>query len=360
MAIQVDPDALAQIIDAARPTEAYMQRMVDAVAQRGQHSAGAPKAPKFISCDPEEFLIWREAFLAATSIHDWDDSRLRQEARAAMQGQALAAVKDIPTNHQRPCQPVDQLLDLYQARFVTPAATDAARSNFDQVRQRPGETVNLWALRVRTAFARAHPEVPEDQINQQAALKTRFIQGMSNHAMGLDVWKTRPADFDAALDMATHLVNQPLFEKGLKNSISSIEEPSKEDDATDAQITAIQDPNMECYFCHKKGHAQRDCNLLNRARKLIGGRGGKGGGSGASGRGRGGSSSGRGSGGRGGSKGKIGKGYTKGPSGRRFKNPQLAAMDAYLHEHSEKETDEAAESDKGSKEEGDGVDPGNY
>ena len=131
------------------------------------------KLRRMTNATPEAWLEYRRHFTKIAQLQDWDDLRCRQELAAGVQEKAGNAVADI--NVMAIGLNINNVLDLYQARFLPAAAGTTARTNYQTAKQLPTETVREWHTRVRELFFLAYPD---GVINNAHHAMDIFINGL--------------------------------------------------------------------------------------------------------------------------------------------------------------------------------------
>ena len=156
MAIQMDPAQLAELLAALRG--------------RG---GGNKKTPELSSSSAEDWRTWRSNFEVLAVMNGWDDRRQNFEIFSAMTGDAKQLVSGI--GHGNPAAPAGGgaapaapdpavLLNAFEARFLPPAAGEVARMQYEQARQREGESLRGWHNRLRSLCLRAYPDQEPDPL----------------------------------------------------------------------------------------------------------------------------------------------------------------------------------------------------
>jgi len=235
--------------------------------QQQQQSRGFKKLTILTSTDASDWRTWRANFTVVAQINGWDEIRQRREIAAAMEGDAKKSTMDI--DHEVAGTGKD-LLDAYEARFVTQASSDLSRVTFMNAKQRPDETILAWHARVRDAFHRAYPGVDADT---SRALIDRFILGLTSGRVVEYVWDRRPATFSSALTdcsnkMASLAVianrNRSHHQGGMAaNPMMNIKtEPgvrSMEYHQQGYNQPRNYSTNVTCWICNKQGHVRDEC-----------------------------------------------------------------------------------------------------
>ena len=222
------------------------------------------KTPTLDVVDPIEWMTFRRAFEITHRINMWDDVRGRQELAAAMEKEAARV-----TSHVNP-QDLNllQMLQQYEALFVTRAASEAAKTAFHQTKQAAGETLLAYHSRLRDLYIRAYPG---NDAEASEILRRQFIFHLRDARISDWANMQRPQTYQAALaaaeDRAAGLMALPSH-KGVDYI---------------GAMGAGSAVNVECYNCQKVGHYKRDCPQASKGGRGRGkgrgrgrGRGGRG------------------------------------------------------------------------------------
>jgi hypothetical protein len=144
-------------------------------------------------------MTWKRYFLLAVGTHNMTDERRRQELAMAMEGHAarVTATIDVFTGT------FEEVLKRYEGKFITPAGSELAETEFNGAHQLPDEDVLQYHARCRELFDRAYP-TQESEGDGLAARNLRkiFVWGLSNRRVSDYVWDQRPRTYDLCLELA--------------------------------------------------------------------------------------------------------------------------------------------------------------
>jgi hypothetical protein len=126
-----------------------------AVVRAGGGGGGGHKTAKFTSAKGTEWLIWRRNFKQTTQINGCANERQQREAAAAMEGTAAEFTSYIlPFFAGRA---VVDMLNIYESRFLPPAAGQLAAAQFQTAVHMEGDQIATWHAWLRSIFERAFP-----------------------------------------------------------------------------------------------------------------------------------------------------------------------------------------------------------
>ncbi len=224
--------------------------------------------------DPVEWQIWRAKFEMIVSIAGWNDLRQRQELFANMGGAAARAVNDIPVGGAN--RTYNDVIRQYEARFVTPAASQLSRGEFHVARQMTDESILEWHGRCRSMYLRAYPgSSPSGAGTRGIQLRERFARGLESHVIREYVWDQRPDNYADMLSAAQNKLATLTMMASAKVEATGA---SKEEE--DETVHAIKRPKaknvgrfnsagMQCFLCDEKNQVVRSCPLLDKAKASL-------------------------------------------------------------------------------------------
>ena len=253
--------------------DAIVQHVLPAPAAAGAGAGGGrAKLKEFSSGEGVEWLTWRNHFEKVAQINVWDDARKLLEIQAAMGGKAAQQVAGV-----EPVMPAagvvhttpPEFLDIYQNRFLPPAASRMARSTFDVAKQEPSEDVLTWHARIKSHYRRAHPN--DENWETSNNLIDRFVLHLADSEVAKYVFDHQPANIDAALEHAQNkTANQASFTHQrtgraahhlMINSVEAMEEINF------ATKPSSDKKNLDCWCCGSKDHMRSDCPDFKRQKE---------------------------------------------------------------------------------------------
>ncbi len=188
----------------------------------------------------------------------------------AVEGDAARMVADIAPlglhPHAVPPRPYtpDELLALYESRFLPAAAGRLAITQFYQATQGANETAVQWGSRLREMFMRARPNADFDH---NPELVHRYIHGMYSPSLRAKVFDGDPQTLNAAIQRATEKEANMLILRACKSAGSHIgsmggRPEADSDGEEEGTLGAARNRGPGCLECGSSQHFKRDCPKL--------------------------------------------------------------------------------------------------
>ena len=228
------------------------------------------KLRRMTNATPEAWLEYRRHFTKIAQLQDWDDLRCRQELAAGVQEKAGNAVADI--NVMAVGLNINNVLDLYQARFLPAAAGTTARTNYQTAKQLPTETVREWHTRVRELFFLAYPD---GVINDAHHAMDIFINGLYQPQIHFQTASQNIDNFTNALPFAERAETaNKRSGKGANIHALNFRSNQQNQNQTQNQNTLAPPGSGNCYFCAdtfriQSPHLKNQCPYFKAANRLF-------------------------------------------------------------------------------------------
>jgi hypothetical protein len=174
---------------------AQLQQLLQVIRVGG----GGHKTSKFLSAEGTEWRIWQRNFEQTIQINAWPNERCQREAAAAMESTAAEFTSDIPGFAQG--RNINDMLNLYEARFLPAAAGQLAAAQFQTAAQMDGEQIAVWHARLRTIFERAFPG---KDIQNSRLLINKFVLKLSDSDIRQWTHQANPDTYNAAMTAASN------------------------------------------------------------------------------------------------------------------------------------------------------------
>ena len=226
------------------------------------------KIPSLSSTDPTEFKIFRENFQLIAAANEWGVQRSKQICKAALNGEAALILHDIDLGAHEGDHvlTLEGLLDAYENRIIAPAASAAAEIEFEACRQLPSENILTFHTRARRLFLRAFPNTTAADLDNSRTLIHKFISGLSSAETQRYVFRSNPASFTEALNLAAA---DEMSQLAVNHAAAKLEKrvaamtPISDNQPEMNAIGDAGKPNSprKCYFplCESTEHFVREC-----------------------------------------------------------------------------------------------------
>lgn len=223
------------------------------------------KLRRMTEATPEAWLEYRRHFVKIAQLQGWDDARSRQELAAGIQEKAGNAVSDININAAG--IDVDDVLNMYQARFLPAAAGTTARTNYQTAKQLPTESVREWHTRVRELFFLAYPNGVIDHEHHSMDI---FINGLYLPQVHFFTASQDIPHFTAALPVAER--SETANRKQKQPSVHTVNARPVPNQAQANSLAPQGSGN--CYFCAdvfkvQNPHLKNQCPYFKTANRLY-------------------------------------------------------------------------------------------
>jgi hypothetical protein len=176
--------------------DAQLQQLIGVIRAGG---GGGHKTSKFSSAEGTEWRIWRRNFEQTLQINGWANERCQREAAAAMESSAAEFTSDIPRFVAG--RNIQDMLNLYETRFLPAAAGQLAAAQFQMAAQMDGEQIAVWHARLRTIFERAFPG---ENIQNSRLLINKFVLKLADSNIRQWTHRANPATYKAAMTAASN------------------------------------------------------------------------------------------------------------------------------------------------------------
>ncbi len=204
-------DALVQALAALTAQMAQAQQAPVVAIPQGL----SVKLKAFSSCDPDEWLTWRQRFELEMQCKGWNNQLAKVQLKGSMEGNAARLVSDIDPDN--PNLDIQQMLTNYETKFVPAAQQANARNMFRNAQRKQGEELGLYHARVMALARRAFPNInTETDVN----VLDKFRAGLNDPELQEYLELQDPQTMTNALDVARRkdnaTGNRVKAEKGIK------------------------------------------------------------------------------------------------------------------------------------------------
>lgn len=256
---------------------------------------GERKLPAFETGVAEDWIQWRMTFNNIADLKGWDEDRRCAMIKASMSGYAILAVSAVqygpwaavpavvaaPGVAAQAAIPArlaltsEEILDAYEARFVTAANSSFARRTFRQAVQGDDETLVAWYTRLIMLYRRTAPNADLETTQE---LLEAWQEGLISPTIQEHLMDHIPKTMSEALQLATQkaatitmLTAGARARKKASGSIFALQREST------ASVSAF---GRNCFNCDAPGHFAKECPHPARQQQVRPKQGGGGGGGG--------------------------------------------------------------------------------
>ena len=142
--------------------------------------------------------------------------------------------------------------------------------------QRSDESMSDYATRLQLMANEAYVESKKDKVKEEI-LYDRFITGIYDRALAIQVQLQKPTTFEEASKLAVELeaslLNRPDRNVKEVEDIMVVEESNNNRPSGSVQSNPAQkpfNPQIVCYRCNKLGHIRRNCTVLLQCKRCGG------------------------------------------------------------------------------------------
>jgi hypothetical protein len=196
----------------------------------------------------EDWLMFRGAFENYARYNEYDDLQGKRALLHCMKDKALLTAMQL--KHEDCTTTMEQMIEMYQEKFLPPAASDRARSLFDNARAGPREEPLSWSNRLHVLHHRAYPN-KEAETDEQ--LIRKYARGFPQRRLKDHIQRMEALTYSDALKYALkewalmedhEYVGGPYVEKGRVGRGEPME------------VGSLQ---PRCAYCNLYGHYESSC-----------------------------------------------------------------------------------------------------
>jgi hypothetical protein len=176
--------------------DAQLQQLIGVIRAGG---GGGHKTSKFSSAEGTEWQIWQRNLEQTLQINGWANERCQREAAAAMESTAAEFTFDIPGFVAG--RNIQDMLNLYETRFLPAAAGQLTAAQFQTAAQMDGELIAVWHARLRTIFERTFPG---ENIQNSRLLINKFVLKLADSNIRQWTHRANLATYNAAMTAASN------------------------------------------------------------------------------------------------------------------------------------------------------------
>ena len=230
----------------------------------------------------EKWVTWKEHFLVAADVNGFNDTDKKKVLKALMSGDAAWQVQDLKLSLETyQLMDFNEYFDIFCERFEQ-CNREQARCEFDNVKQKSGESIEGFHNRLRYLHQYAFPDA-EITGALEIILVRKFVAGLQLAEIRKPILQQKPETYAEVLKLAREQVSynqsdrffrdgklpsKPLGASkaggGGDNDFSMCSLPTGEDSGYGNEELAAMHRrggtrSNECYSCGGKGHYASNC-----------------------------------------------------------------------------------------------------
>lgn len=226
----------------------------------------AANIPKFDG-NPKFFREWVKSIDKYAVLLNAPDDRKQLMAFQSSVGAVSGFIERYM--HANPNNTWDQLKRQLSVRFSDVTDPQYALSLLRQIKQKPGENIQVFAERILSLAEEAYLGQGGNVIERQ--LIDTFVDGLNNDQLKLKILRDRPDTLQAALSIATN--EQNLRARVALSRPSRSETPMEVDHSRDRKFFKSKYKKVNtviCWKCGQEGHILRDCRSEKVHKRPVG------------------------------------------------------------------------------------------
>lgn len=209
-----------------------------------------PSLPSFDGERPEQLLGFFESIETVGELCNWQDKEQLQVAKLKLSGTALQYYRGESALGKATSWV--EFKKVLSERFSDKIPSQFYAQQLSSIRQRPGETIEAFADRVRALTEKTVRKTANEEVNkalrEEADLRAlhAFVQGLTG-VVGEQTKLKFPTSLREAITLAISIEHLNLS----VSSRTPVLPPEREKKVFRTEVI--------CYTCHEKGHISRDC-----------------------------------------------------------------------------------------------------
>lgn len=246
-------------IDLFRSVDGQMTNLSTTMGAQGV----AKIVEKFDGSKPKEFKDWIKSIEKFGDLTRVPAERTKFIAYQASRGPVSDFIKRYMENHGD--HTWVQIKAELKLRFGEVVDAQHARLLLRRVRQKPFETVQVYAERMLNLGEDAFEGL--DQRAVQAELIGYFVDGLRENPLKLKIMRENPADFQAAVAVATR--EQNLYKRfQLRTGLTEGSFSSVSNNELEPMDVSHLRNKVRCHYCKRMGHVIKECRARKRDRNM--------------------------------------------------------------------------------------------
>ena len=223
----------------------------------------------FSNTREEDWTIFKHNFKVMARLQGLSEDHKKWMLQACLRGEASRVM--MWQDHEG-TETFEELLTIYETKFLPPSASDTAKVKYEATRQLPKEDLVHYSSRLLANFQRAYPDQVNIVTEVDSALVRAFVRGLNSREEAKHVARTTPHNYNTALDAALkeHSVQTASFNYqhyhtgGARGGAEPMDIGSIEWMEEELQISAMSGNPPRCYYCQQFGHTRNQCPAYKR------------------------------------------------------------------------------------------------
>ena len=270
---------------------------------RGQISANTVRKPHRIKIrdfdgKTEDWMTWKKHFLSAVANNGLTTQEKIRQLHCSLSAKASLFVSDINIEDGWINGTFEAYLAKVEERFNPLAKKIQAQAIYSAAKQTANESLEVWHNTVRALHLAAYPET-HHFAHGEVEMTRKFVQGLYNDSIRLDILKMQPTTIAAALTAGANMISFKMQEELMRTGTlstsaqgtakrilgdgspedfgmgSMVREPGREAAPREESMAAMQFQRRRdgkskkddvCYNCDKKGHHAKECRAPKKER----------------------------------------------------------------------------------------------
>ena len=211
--------------------------------------------PELTKSDAAAWQTFKRHFDETARWEKWDDEEKAYRLRTAMKGKAL----ELTSEHWLHGSSFKEQLAEFERLFLSPAASQTARSTFLNARQQGDESLEDWHSRCLRLYKLAFPA--DANVLSSPFLISQFIKGLRSRNVHIFVHSQAPQNYQKCLDLARNMDCALMSSRGEQEAVRAIAALALDDEQGVAGLQDRPAPGQLqlCWNCGLAGHFARDC-----------------------------------------------------------------------------------------------------